>query len=257
MAVAAAITLTTDFGVSSAYVAQMKGVLLQRAPGAPLVDVTHAVPPQDILAGALVLEDALRWFPPGSVHVGVVDPGVGTRRRIIAGRLGDGFFVGPDNGLFSLAGAALGFRELVVVERSEYWLSEVSATFHGRDVMAPVAAALYGGTALHQLGTGAIDWVRLQIDPPEQRDGVMTGQVLIADSFGNLITNLRSADVQSARRARVAGHDVRIVRTYGDAHAGDAIALIGSSGRLEIAIANGNAAERFGHRYGLLVTVHP
>ena len=243
------ITLTTDFGVSSPYVAQMKAVLLSRAAGCPLVDVTHAITPQHVVEAAVVLADSLRWFPAGSVHLAVVDPGVGTQRRIIAGRCHDGFFVGPDNGVFSLCD----LRDVVVLDRPEAWLPEISATFHGRDIMAPVAAAVAMGSPLNQLGSRTEDWIKLRLPEPTCTATSVTGEIIYADSFGNLVTNLRGSHCRGLAKVFAGDRTVPLVRCYGQASAGDVVALVGSSGRLEIAVVNGNARSLLGDQIGVEV----
>lgn len=257
MSVPPLITLTTDFGVDSPYIAQLKGVLHNRLPGVCLVDVTHSIPPQDVGAGALVLADTVGWFP-SAVHIAVVDPGVGTKRSVLAGKLTispgvDGWFVGPDNGLFSRCEIV----EVVRLDQPGFWLPDVSATFHGRDIMAPVAVALAQGVPLGLLGQRCDDWVRLPVKSAVNSDGKCSGEVIAVDSFGNLITNL-TADMLSAAAGRdtfqpsrlgqvsIAGQVIPVVRCYGDATPGSLVALIGSSGRLEIAVVNGNAATSVG-----------
>lgn len=236
------ITLTTDFGNGSPYVAQMKGVLSGRVPETSLVDLTHAVPPQDVTAGALAIAETIRWFPERAIHIGVVDPGVGTARRILAGRLAVGSFVGPDNGLFSLAE----IRQAVVLENRDHWLENVTATFHGRDVMAPVAAALAAGVPLDRLGPATTEWVRLELPPPVVAGRRVLGQVIHVDSFGNLVTNLRREELAADPEVTVQDRPVRTVRCYGEADPGEWVALVGSSGRLEIAVVNGSGAEVVG-----------
>jgi S-adenosylmethionine hydrolase len=239
------ITLLTDFGAGSGYPAQMKAVILAKSPDAHIVDVSHEVPQFDILAGALLLEACSRWFPLDAVHVGVVDPGVGTNRRGVcvvdrAGRR----FVGPDNGLFTPfldGGRAIHLANPERVPRPQ------SATFDGRDVFAPVAAWLAGGGDVEDLGPTVDDPVRLTW-PVAERDGqVITGEVVAADTFGNLVTSIRAEDLGGAGvRVEVAGHDARFVRTYGDGSPGELLALIGSGGRLEIALREGSAARMIG-----------
>jgi len=233
------ITLTTDFGISSPYVAQMKGVLLAQVPDVRLVDVTHAVPAQQVVAAALILQDSLPWFPKEAIHVAVIDPGVGTSRPVIAARSRHGYLIGPDNGLFSL----FELREVVRLDRPEFWGKQVSATFHGRDLMAPVAAALARGVRLDRLGTPVDDWQRLDLPRPQREDGKLIGEILFADSFGNLITNLTANDVPvPPHQVSLTDHRFRWVGTYGEAEPGEPVALIGSSGRLELAVVNGDAA---------------
>lgn len=242
------ITLTTDFGADSSYVAQMKAVLLDRIPAVRLVDVTHSIPPQDVLTAAQVLGDTLPWFPAGSVHTAVIDPGVGTERRIIAARMPSGFFVGPDNGIGSLCH----LHDVVAVENPRFWLSEVSSTFHGRDIMVPVAAAIALGTPLIDLGPSVSDWITLSIPEPRRVGRQWLGEVVSVDHFGNLTSNITAAmlgcgaSLPKDTSVAVDGDLVAAVSTYGEARSGDLVALIGSSGRLEIAVVNGNAESRLG-----------
>ncbi|MEX0824828.1 MAG: SAM-dependent chlorinase/fluorinase [Pirellulaceae bacterium] len=236
------ITLTTDFGVSSPYVAQMKGVLLTKHPFAQLVDITHAVPAQHVLAGAIFLQEATAWFPPAAIHIGVVDPGVGTERPVIAARTSRGYVVGPDNGLFSL----LDLHDVVRLDRAEFWNARVSSTFHGRDIMAPVAAALGSGVPLDDLGTRTSSWQQIALPAPQIGSSEIIGEILFADSFGNLMTNICEKDLDAPpAEVQFAGETFRFVQTYGQAEPGQPVVLIGSSGRLELAIVNGNAAKAF------------
>jgi hypothetical protein len=239
------ITLLTDFGAGSGYPAQMKGVILAALPDARIVDVSHEVPHFDVLAGALMLEACARWFPVEAVHVGVVDPGVGTSRRALcvvdaSGRR----FIGPDNGIFTpfLDGA-----RAIQLSNAERVPQTVSRTFHGRDVFAPVAAWLAGGGDAGELGPEVHDPVLLPW-PGSHRDGkAVVGAVVGADSFGNLVTSIRAEDLGGATvRVEVAGHEARFVRTYGDGAPGELLAMIGSGGRLEISIREGSAARMFG-----------
>lgn len=243
------ITFTTDFGVGSPYVAAMKGVALGICPTARLIDITHGVPPQDVPTGAMTLADACFCFPKGTVHVAVVDPGVGTERSIIAAEIDGHFFVLPDNGLLSLIASRTPPTRIVRVENREFWREEISNTFHGRDIMAPVAAHLAAGVELERLGPNADAIEMLDWPEPEVSKGWIVGQVLVVDSFGNCITNVEHTHWDQAQAGRDAptvtcnGHAVKsCVRTYGEASPGDCIALFGSNGRLEIAIVNGDAA---------------
>ncbi len=244
------ITWTTDFGADSPYVAQMKGIVLQRVPAAQFVDVTHSIPPQNVLAGALVLQDVCRHFPAGTIHVGVVDPGVGTARRLLAARADGHFLVGPDNGLWSLFLADSGEVQVVELHEPRFWRSEISQTFHGRDVMAPVAAHLALGTPLTELGPAVHDWQQLTLTEPQLDAGEVAATCILVDSFGNLITNvtqqwLRERGVQISG-ARVGTRDVKWVTTYGAAAPGELVCLLGSSGRVELALVNGSAACELG-----------
>ncbi|HEX7127860.1 MAG TPA: SAM-dependent chlorinase/fluorinase [Thermodesulfobacteriota bacterium] len=255
------ITFTTDFGLVDGWVAAMKGVVLSLAPDAQLVDVTHAVPPQDVRAGAFVLGTTWSAFPAGTIHVAVVDPGVGTGRRGLALEMQGHRFVGPDNGLFTfplrMAEAAGAPVRAVSLDRPEFHAAEVSATFHGRDVFAPVAGHLAAGRALGELGS-AIDprsLVRLGVQAAGAR-----GEVLHVDRFGNLITSL--APPRTPARVRLPGAGpaaaaLRLVRTFADVPPGEAAALVGSSGLVEIVVNQGHAAQRFAARRGDPVELVP
>jgi hypothetical protein len=239
------ITLLTDFGAGSGYPAQMKGVLLAARPEARIVDVSHEVPQFDVLAGALLLEACARWFPRAAIHVAVVDPGVGTSRRALCVVDREGRrFVGPDNGLFTpfLDGA-----RVIELSNAELVPQSASPTFHGRDVFAPVAAWLAGGGTPDELGPAIEDPVRLPWPVAEREGQAIVGAVVLADTFGNLVTSIRAEDLGGATvRVEVAGHEARFVRTYGDGAPGELLALIGSGGRLEISVREGSAARMIG-----------
>jgi len=252
------ITFTTDFGLTDGYIGAMKGAALTINPNARLIDITHEVPPHDILAGAVIFDSAYPYFPSGTVHVAVVDPGVGTARRALAARGAGSFFVGPDNGLFTTVWErAAEDLHIVSIENPVYMLDDVSHTFHGRDVFAPVAAYLSMGMPLLKLGPRVLDPVRLDLPRPERRPGTLIGHVVYVDHFGNLITDIRAADVKDREFALVVGERLipRLSRTYGDEPRGEALALIGSTGYLEISINGGNAALQLQLRRGDPVTV--
>lgn len=199
---ASCIALLTDFGVRDTYVGQMKGVLAARAPAARVIDLSHHVPPQDIRVAALWLLDAAPAFPADTIHLAVVDPGVGTERAILAARAGGRFFVGPDNGLFAPILATDETAWAVRVERSDLYLTPpcaASHTFHGRDRFAPVAAAIATGMTLAELGPRVQDWVGLTLPEPCRTEaGGLKGEVLYLDHFGNAVTNLRVEDLVAA-----------------------------------------------------------
>ncbi len=255
------ITLTTDFGTGSPYVAAMKGVVLSIDPAATLVDVTHDVRPQDVRHGALVLDDVAGWFPPGTIHVAVVDPGVGTDRKILVAEIGRRHYVAPDNGLLSRLARRAPPSDVRELTEPRYWLDSVSATFHGRDVMAPVAAHLSRGLDPEKLGPPLAKLVMLDWPEPVVSSGRIEGEVLDVDSFGNVTTNIDAdllAKSLAGRPARVGlGEDeVEGIRsTYGDGPEGALIALVGSTGRLELAIVGGSAAATLGARIGDSVIV--
>jgi S-adenosylmethionine hydrolase len=255
------ITLTTDFGAGSPYVAATKGVILSICPTATIVDISHDIPPQDIRRGALVLDEVAEWYPKGTIHVAVVDPGVGTDRAIVYARIGEHHYVAPDNGLLSRRAARTTPSKIVQLANPEYWLEQVSSTFHGRDILAPVAAHLAAGLDPDRLGPPlerltSLDW-------PEVRQTLsrIDGHVIEIDSFGNLITNITAnifAGRPTDRRACVVCNIYEtwgIYRTYGDQPNGTFIALIGSNGRMELAIVGDNAARRLGIGAGAPVTI--
>ncbi len=255
------ITFTTDFGEGSPYVAQMKAVALSMNPELTLIDITHAIRPQDIRHGAIVLADTARRFPPGTVHVCVVDPGVGTERKIVYARFGVQQFIAPDNGLLSLVERQQPADELICLDAPEYWRPEVSATFHGRDIMASVAAHVTLGVESRQLGARHAGLTQIAWPEVDCQERSLRGSVVLVDGFGNLITNIMRdtlpRDVPRAdMRVACGTHVCRdLVATYGDASPGDTIALFGSSDRLEIAVTNGNAAQTLGCATGDTVEV--
>jgi hypothetical protein len=269
---ASIITLTTDFGLADSYVGAMKGVILGINREATIVDVTHGVPPGDVLHGAYVLSTAFSSFPKGTVHVAVVDPGVGTERRGLAIEHEGHVFVGPDNGLFSLVlsppsradsgedgtfegGLPPGARAVELAD-SSYHLPDVSATFHGRDVFAPVAAHLSAGVALDRLGPAVISVRYLSLAAPEALEGGSArGVVIHIDIFGNAVTSLRREDlVDEPLSIEIAGRTITgLSATY--AEGPDLLALFGSSGLLEIAVRDGSAAALLSLKRGQTVTV--
>jgi len=242
------ITLTTDFGLGSPYVAQMKGVILSIFREVDLIDITHAIGPQNVREGAIVLADVTPRFPAGTIHVAVVDPGVGTARRIVYVEAGEQRYLVPDNGLLSFLVQHQQPRRMIALEDPQFWLLQPSSTFHGRDIFAPVAAHLARGLDPAQLGsvTDAImmlDWPR-----PQVTSSRIAGQVLYVDSFGNLVTNIPSTAISSLGAAdalvvECGGRTIHgIVATYGAALPGELAALIDSQNRLEMAVVNGHAA---------------
>ena len=250
------VTLTTDFGTRDSYVAAMRGVILGIAREARLVDVSHEVAAHDVTEGALALEAAAPFFPPGTVHLAVVDPGVGTDRRGLAVATDVALFVGPDNGLFTpfLEGREWRAFELTA---PEYRLRRVSRTFHGRDVFAPAAAHLALGLPPERLGPPLDDPVRLHWPTVREAHGAVAGTVLHVDRFGNLVTSIREEAFESfgAVSVRIAGRGLPFVGTYGELMPGQAGALVGGSGRLEIAVREGSAATRLRARRGTPVVV--
>ncbi len=256
------ITLTTDFGTASPYVAAMKGVILSTNPRAQIVDLTHAIPPQDVHHAAFFLAAALPFFPPEAIHVVVVDPGVGTDRALLFVEIGTMKILAPDNGCWTILERGTSTKPVVrqlVEER--LWRSPVSATFHGRDILGPVAAHLSRGEAAASVGPTVSTWKRLEVPQPNPVVGGCTGEVVFIDGFGNLITNIPGWQMRDrARRLRVGRRLLRRgfaqVRSYGDADAGSLVLLESSAGLLEIAVVNGNAQRELGARIGSPVTVH-
>jgi len=260
-------TLLTDFGTADYYVAAVKGVLLARAPGAMLIDLGHEVAPGDVEGGAWLLAAAARWYPPGTVHLAVVDPGVGSERRILAAAAGGMLFVGPDNGLLlpaaEAAAGSAGGVELREVSRDELWLPGPGATFHGRDRFAPTAAWLLGGGALAELGRAIADPVRLELPAP-RCDGtagaagtLLAGRVAWIDRFGNLVTDL-PWDWLGERpcRVEVVGHATeRRAGHYREIAPGEAAALAGSLGTLELSLDGDSLARRWRVERGAAVVV--
>lgn len=253
------ITLTTDFGYKDHYVAAMKAVILGINPDARIIDISHGIPPQDIMAGAWVLRNSAYLFPEGTIHVAVVDPGVGSDRRPVAVRMNNHLFVGPDNGLFSLLNGAEA-AEVYELTDSAYWRSTHSNTFHGRDLFSPVAAHLSRGAGLSDVGilSGELltyRWATAIVD-----DEGIQGWIVHIDSYGNLITNipgeLITAEHNNNLKIYVGTHILkRISRTFTDVSPGEAAAVTGSSGMIEIVINKGDAAEMLGVQKGAPVSV--
>jgi S-adenosylmethionine hydrolase len=247
------ITLTTDFGIGDYDTGVLHGVILGIAPDARLVDLTHAIPAHDIRTAAILLGRAAPYFPPGTIHMAVVDPGVGTSRRAIAARLGEQYFVGPDNGLLTLMlNQAELPPEIVQLNRPDFWLAEVSPIFHGRDIFSPVAAHLARRVKLAELGRPIHDPVLLDIPRPQPIHQGWRGEVVQIDAFGNLATNLEKQHARAgSQTVRVGGAEIHgLVLTFGDGKPGDLVALFDSSDRLSVCEVNGSAAHRLNARTG-------
>ena len=267
------ITLTTDFGLADPYVAAMKGVILSVNTRATIVDVSHAVRPQRIEQGAFVLASAWPYFPPGTIHVAVVDPGVGSERRALALKTGDGVFIGPDNGILSAAlpdaareqaepgGSPLALppgTRAVVLSNQRFHRRPVSATFHGRDIFAPVAAHLSLGVPFEELGNSTDRIVAL---PPfrasPRPDGSLSGRIIHIDRFGNLVTDVRLDQLPPGRFSVEVGGRVVSGPAATYAEGSGLIALVGSAGYLEIALREGDACAELGAGIGQPVSVRP
>lgn len=247
---APAITLLSDFGMADGYVAEVKGVLTTLAPGVPLLDMGHDIAPQDIEGARLALARYWRRFPEGTVHWVVVDPEVGSARAALAVASEGRYLVGPDNGVLSPALFALDAQVVALPVDAL-----ASATFHGRDVFAPVAARLAMGAALHTVGEPFHAAIRRRTPAPQRLDdGAFAGEILTIDRFGNAVTNLMARSVAALS---VQGQRVRVVRTYADAAVGELVALVGSSGFMELAVRDGHAANARGLARGQRVLLHP
>lgn len=257
----AVITLTTDFGAAGPFVALMKAVIRRFAPAAPIVDLCHEVAACERAEAAYWIARSHAWFPPGSVHVAVVDPGVGTARGILAASHGGHIFVAPDNGILPMIlGADVPLHALATdCPGREAW-PRPSMSFHGRDIFAPLAAALYSGR-LHpgDIGPRQHQPVPAVVPPPSSSAGVLHGTVVAIDRWGNLISNIDAGLLEglAAPEIRIGGHRLALSATYGEAAPGALLALLNSLGTLEIACREASAAERLGLRHGAPLSVHP
>lgn len=254
------ITLTTDFGLQDYYVSAMKAVILGIAPGVRMVDISHEIPSQDIMAGSWILKNSAMLFPEGTVHNVVVDPGVGTERKPIALRIGDQYFVGPDNGIFSLLTQERDY-EAVRLSNEEYWRDDPSNTFHGRDIFAPCAAHLSQGVALQDLGEPLEELVTYKWTVPiADKDG-LEGMIIHIDKFGNLVSNIPGSQIREVignKNVKIyVGNTIldEIVSTFGAVPEGEPAAYIGSSGMLEVGINKGNAEKMLGVQKGAQISL--
>jgi hypothetical protein len=257
------LTFLSDFGLDDWFVGVVRGVILEICPDARIVDLSHAIPPGDVARGSFVLEAAAPDFPAGTIHIAVVDPGVGTRRRGIAVRAHGQLFVGPDNGVLEWAFADPA-AEIHSLTETRFFREPVSRTFHGRDVFGPVAAHLARGVELRELGPRLTDPVRTARRAAVATGGEVRGQVMLVDRFGNALTNVSAELVargfpgvpEAQLEVELCGRRIRgLSRSYGDSPVGALVALIGSSGRLEVAQVGGHAASRLGAGLGDPVTV--
>jgi S-adenosylmethionine hydrolase len=240
------ITLTTDFGMADGYVATMKGVILSIAPASTLVDLSHQVPAQNVQTAAFLIYQAVPFFPSETIHLVVVDPGVGSQRRALAVHTAQGIFVAPDNGVLSYVLASADVREAVSLTKPAYQLPQVSATFHGRDIFAPAAAHLANGVSLERLGPRAINLLRLPLSQPERRpNDDLVAHVMHVDHFGNLILDVAADDVDEECVFELGGRSIEGVSgTFADVADGELVAYVGSSrDHVEIAVRNSDAAQ--------------
>jgi S-adenosyl-L-methionine hydrolase (adenosine-forming) len=256
------VTLTSDFGMKDPYIAEMKGAVLSVCPTATIVDVTHEVEKFNIREGAFVLASTAPYFPKGTVHIAVVDPTVGTGRRPIIVETECSFFVGPDNGVLTLAAEAQRIKQMCHVESRRFMLPHVSNTFHGRDVFAPVAGHLLNGVSIEEFGPQITEVVKPKfVQITRSRDSV-SGEVLHVDGFGNIITNIPAkvalaftVDAVMVELAAQEPFHMKMARAYADVKHSEPVALVGSHNYLEIAINQGNAAAQFSVKAGDLVVL--
>ena len=256
------ITFTSDFGWTDPYVAAVKGVIKSIAPDAEIIDITHGIEPADVLGAGLALASASPFFPDGTVHLAVVDPGVGTDRRLLAARLDSHLFVAPDNGLLARVHERAADRTVVALTESRYWRPDPSPTFHARDIMGPVAAHLVLGVTLEELGGPTGEIVDDGWEPAcVLLAGAIRGKVVAIDRFGNCITNIRECDLVPLAPAgaivRARERDIPLARTFADVPLGDPLSYLGSSGCLEIAVNRGSAADLLHLKKGETITVRP
>jgi S-adenosylmethionine hydrolase len=255
------ITLMTDFGIKDGNVGVMKGVIWNICPDAQIADLSHMVGPQNIKEAALILARSAPYFPKNTVHVVVVDPGVGTKRRPMAARIGDWYYVGPDNGIITLllerAKQENWHCEFIELDKPQFWLQNVSFVFHGRDIFSPAAAHLAKGVALNQLGTAFSDPIQIQLPKPQRTETGWRGEVIHIDHFGNIASNIRIENLGEAIQrkekivVRIQGIEINgMVDTFGERPVNDLVALLGSTGNLIVSVVNGNAAAKLGVKVG-------
>lgn len=248
------VTLLTDFGLSDVYVGVMKGVIAQINPTLKVIDLTHEIPPQNLAAGRFCLMNAVPYFPKDTVHIAVVDPGVGSSRRAVAIEFAGGFLVSPDNGLFSGVISQKPVISAVELTNSQYWrTASPSTTFHGRDIFAAVGAHLASGVSLEELGTviSPESLVKLPIVECRKKDGIVEGCIQYIDRFGNLITNIPgNLVIGKTWTVEIAEVSIPGKKTYNDSPICSLIALVGSHGWVEIAVNNGNAQSKLQLNYG-------
>jgi Uncharacterized conserved protein len=238
------ITLTTDFGLKDPYVGAMKGVILSINSDILITDITHEIPSYDVFKGAFALRNFYRYFPEGTIHVVVVDPGVGGRRKPIAVEADEGMFVGPDNGIFSFIYSESKTVKVVEISNPRYVLANVSSTFHGRDIFAPAAAHLSLGVPVDNLGEKVANPVKLPIKEPEVRENEIIGEIIYTDNFGNLVSNIPDDLIKPGSRIYVGKSIIKgTSKSYSDVPKGELLAIIGSSGFLEISVNQGRASE--------------
>jgi S-adenosyl-L-methionine hydrolase (adenosine-forming) len=254
------ITLTTDFGTADWFAGTLKGVILGINPRVHIVDITHEVPPGGIRAGAFALAASYRYFPAQTIHLAIVDPGVGSPRKLLVVRTANYVFVGPDNGVLSYAMANEKLKEVHQITEKRLFLQPVSQTFHGRDILAPIAARLSKGISTRKVGPVVSDYVRLDWPRPKKRGTTAVGEIIYIDRFGNALTNIDDAVFSRLHAARCevslnVEWRCRIRSSYQEVPIGKPVAVVGSSGFLEIAVNGGSAARSLGLKIGDWITV--
>jgi len=255
------VTLTTDFGINDPYAGIMRGAVLSANPRATVVDITHGIPAHNIMAAAFTFANAYGFFPEGTVHAAVVDPGVGGGRKNIAVMAGKYYFVGPDNGILSIALAREGILSIREISNPAFLRDIISNTFHGRDVFAPCAGMLSGGSSFENIGPVFTDYRKLSYPQPVIERDTLTGEVLVIDSFGNMVTNITETLFRSFTGSRsfevyfASERFTRLASKYEEVPAGKPLAIIGSTGHLELSMSSGNAAEYFMSAAGSVVSV--
>ena len=257
------ITLTTDFGSNDHEAGVLKGVIWKIAPDVKIADLSHEIAPYNVMEAALLYWRVAPYFPPGTIHVAVIDPGVGTSRRAIAAHIGSQYFVGPDNGVFSLLQihneGKNQLADFIHLNNPRYWLPEISNVFHGRDIFAPVAAHLAVDIPFHSLGSSIKDPVSLEIPKPIPTSSGWIGHVIHIDHFGNLSTNLNISHLKKSKEVHIKINEVNItgmVTTFGERPSGTLIALIDSSGSVAISVVNGSAAQYLNSSVGDTLELH-
>jgi S-adenosylmethionine hydrolase len=258
------ITLLSDFGTRGPYVGSMKGVIISICRKARIVDITHNIDKFSVSHGAYVLASIVSYFPAGTIHVCIVDPGVGTKRKALIVKTKRSYLIGPDNGVLMLAASREGIETLIEITNSKYMLDEVSSTFHGRDIFSAVAAHMANGVPVMEFGRETNEFIQPSLPKLALTAQKLSGEVIHLDDFGNIVTNITLADMNKlgislGTRVKIvigqATHEMRFGMTYGDVAEGQPVALIGSTGLLEISINNGNAASSFKAREGSQVTI--
>jgi S-adenosylmethionine hydrolase len=257
------ITLTTDFGLKDPYAAEMKAVILGISPKAKIVDITHQIKKFNIRMGAYTLAAACPYFPKGTIHMAVIDPGVGTKRKAILIQTKNAHFVGPDNGVLALAAKSQGVKQFYKIENPKFMLKRISNTFHGRDIFAPAAAHLANGVSPPEFGREIRKIVMPKFAKTTKTKTTLTGEIIHIDGFGNIITNLREKDCELMGTKKTvklklknAVLKLKLCKAYSEVKAQQPLAIIGSHNFLEISINQGNAAENFQTRVGDKVTLY-